>query len=62
MAKVDKSQKTCNDCGETLFLYNPAQVYGCKDCQKAWSMETINDWSDSTTMPPKQYDYSEYFS
>jgi hypothetical protein len=62
MTKVEESKKTCNDCELPLFFYNPAQVYGCKNCQKAWSMETIKDWSDSTEMPSKQYDYSEYFN
>jgi|GEM_PF-6029070 len=62
MTKVEKSGDDCLDCGTELFFYNPAQVYGCPDCEVAWSMERIEDWSDDSQMPPKQYEYNEYFS
>jgi uncharacterized Zn ribbon protein len=61
MTRIEESEKTCNDCSTELLYDNGTHVYGCRECEKAWSMETLEGWFDANEMPPKQYKYSEYF-
>lgn len=61
MTKVEYSDRTCNDCDSELLRHNPRAVFGCDECEKAWSRETLEDWPDSTQMPFSQFPYSEIF-
>jgi uncharacterized Zn ribbon protein len=62
MTKVEIADQDCTECGTELLLYNPAQVFGCEECEKAWSMEQLDDWGSASQMPPSKFKYSEYFN
>jgi hypothetical protein len=44
-----------------MFIHNPRQIFGCEDCGKAWSMERLDDWGNSTQMPPEQFKFPDVF-
>lgn len=62
MTRIEVSDKVCNDCDVELLFDNRTQVYGCENCKKSWSMETLDGWFGASEMPPKQFKYSDYFS
>jgi len=61
MTKTEYSDRVCKDCDTDLYIYNPAQVYGCEHCEDAWTMEELDDWANDDTMPPTETSYSDYF-
>lgn len=61
MTKIERSDKTCNDCSTQLFYHNPRQMFGCEDCGKVWSMESLEGWWESDDMPPARGQFSDYF-
>ncbi len=61
MTKIEYSGRTCKDCGTTMLVHNPRQIFACEECEKAWSMESLNDWSGEEMPPDTQFSYSDLF-